>query len=57
VTLSDKSSMTYVLATGGLSYVVCAKNEGGSDKVYVYNSAVGGSVKAVDGGDITDCVK
>nr|WP_221382803.1 prepilin-type N-terminal cleavage/methylation domain-containing protein [Actinoplanes polyasparticus] len=57
VTLSDKSSMTYVLAADKLSYLVCAKNEGGTDKVYVYNSAVGGSVKSVDAGDITDCVK
>ena len=55
ITLSDKTTLTY-LAKGltgtspnqsASSYVVCATNTGGSGKVYVYDSALGGSVKAL----------
>ena len=45
IALSDKTRMGYNLATGGTSYTICATNTGGSGKMYVYNSAVGGSVK------------
>jgi type IV pilus assembly protein PilA len=51
ITLSDKTTLSYILATGGASYLVCATNSGGSissgtlTKVYLYDSAVGGSVK------------
>nr|WP_250001555.1 prepilin-type N-terminal cleavage/methylation domain-containing protein [Actinoplanes sp. M2I2] len=64
ITLSDKTTMTYKPAVTGTgtaqtaaSYTVCAKNEGGSGKVYVYNSAVGGSVKALTGAspDVATC--
>jgi type IV pilus assembly protein PilA len=57
VTLSDKTMLTYI-ANGTTAYLVCATNTGGTDKkVYVYDSAKGGSVAAVDAGDIKDCVK
>ncbi|MCA2215352.1 type II secretion system protein [Jidongwangia harbinensis] len=50
ITLSDNTSMMYVLVPGGAgtsgSYRVCATNSGGTGKVYIYNSAQGGSVKA-----------
>ncbi len=46
VTLSDKTKLGYNLATGGLSYTICATNGGGSGKYYAYNSLTGGSVKA-----------
>jgi type IV pilus assembly protein PilA len=60
VTLSDKSSMTYVPvtatgATAPTSYLVCAKNLGGSGKVYVYDSSAGGSVKAVSPLNLATC--
>jgi type IV pilus assembly protein PilA len=47
ITLSDKTTMTYVpVGTPATSYKVCATNSGGSGKVYLYNSANGGSVTA-----------
>jgi type IV pilus assembly protein PilA len=47
ITLSDKTVMTYVpVGTPATSYLLCAKNNGGSGKVYLYNSANGGSVTA-----------
>ena len=42
ITLSDKTLFSYVPA--GATYAVCATNSGGSGKIYVYNSANGGSV-------------
>jgi type IV pilus assembly protein PilA len=48
ITLSDKTTMTYigVPATGVVtSYLLCATSSGGSGKVYLYDSAAGGSVK------------
>ena len=50
ITLSDKTTFTYLLTTGGASYVVCATNSGGSGKVYIYNSLNGGSVTASTAG-------
>jgi type IV pilus assembly protein PilA len=44
ITLSDKTLFSYVPA--GVSYKVCATNSGGSGKVYIYDSANGGSVAA-----------
>jgi type IV pilus assembly protein PilA len=46
ITLSDKTTFTYLLTTGGASYKVCATNSGGSGKVYLYDSINGGSVAA-----------
>jgi type IV pilus assembly protein PilA len=46
ITLSDKTTMTYIPATPAVSYLICATNSGGSGKVYVYNSLNGGSVTA-----------
>jgi type IV pilus assembly protein PilA len=46
ITLSDKTTFTYLLTTGGASYKVCATNSGGSGKVYLYDSINGGSVTA-----------
>ncbi|GIM89334.1 type II secretion system protein [Paractinoplanes toevensis] len=50
ITLSDKTTFTYLLDTSGTSYVVCATNGGGSGKVYIYNSLNGGSVKTSTAG-------
>jgi type IV pilus assembly protein PilA len=48
ITLSDKPTMTlYVASTTATSYLLCGTNSGGSGKVYLYDSSVGGSVKAV----------
>jgi type IV pilus assembly protein PilA len=63
ITLSDKTTMTYLKgtvatvagATVVTSYKVCAKNEGGSQKLYVYDSSKGGSVAAIAGGNIDTC--
>src|SRR4051794_15280220 len=63
VTLSDKTTMTYLKGptatvagnTVVTSYKVCAKNEGGSGKIYVYDSSKGGSVAALATGNIDTC--
>ncbi|HET6481689.1 MAG TPA: prepilin-type N-terminal cleavage/methylation domain-containing protein [Actinoplanes sp.] len=63
ITLSDKTTMTYLIgaSTGTYpnntvsTYIVCAVNENGSGKLYVYDSSVGGSVKTMDGGKIATC--
>jgi type IV pilus assembly protein PilA len=47
VTLSDKTKLTvYVASATATSYKICANNGGGSGKWYLYDSSVGGSVKA-----------
>ncbi|HET6530215.1 MAG TPA: prepilin-type N-terminal cleavage/methylation domain-containing protein [Actinoplanes sp.] len=53
ITLSDKTSMTFV-PNGNTSYLICATNEGGSDKVYLYDSTSGGSVAEADV-DMANC--
>jgi len=58
VTLSDNTEMTYVPVTGAGtsgSYKICATNSGGTGKVYLYDSAAGGSVKAVASLKIASC--
>src|SRR4051812_43846538 len=50
ITLSDKTKLNYVpVTTSGVvaSYKLCAINTGGSSKYYLYDSSLGGSVKAV----------
>ncbi|GAA2572098.1 hypothetical protein GCM10010435_53320 [Winogradskya consettensis] len=49
ITLSDKTVLTLYLASAtATTYMICAKNTGGStNKYYVYDSSVGGSVKGV----------
>jgi type IV pilus assembly protein PilA len=58
VTLSDNTKMTYfavgVAGTAG-SYRICATNEGGTGKVYLYDSSAGGSVKAVADLKMNNC--
>ena len=54
ITLSDKTQLAYVpvIPSGGTaatSYKLCGNNIGGSGKWYVYDSSVGGSVKASTG--------
>jgi type IV pilus assembly protein PilA len=49
VTLSDKTKLQYVYTAGATSYKICGTNGGGSTKWYLYDSAGGGSVKAVTG--------
>jgi type IV pilus assembly protein PilA len=51
ITLSDKTKLNYVPVTpsGGTvatSYKLCAINDGGSGKYYLYDSSIGGSVKS-----------
>jgi type IV pilus assembly protein PilA len=51
ITLSDKTKMNYypvvvAPATVASSYKLCATNTGGSTKYYLYDSSLGGSVKA-----------
>jgi type IV pilus assembly protein PilA len=58
VTLSDNTELSYVPVTGtgtSGSYKVCATNSGGTGKVYLYDSAAGGSVKAVDKLSVATC--
>ncbi|MEV4639246.1 prepilin-type N-terminal cleavage/methylation domain-containing protein [Actinoplanes sp. NPDC049548] len=58
VTLSDNTVMSYIpVAAAGTagSYLVCATNTGGTGKVYLYDSKVGGSVKAVEGISVKTC--
>jgi type IV pilus assembly protein PilA len=62
ITLSDKTTMTYLIGTSTgtpptsvSTYKVCAVNGNGSGKLYVYDSSVGGSVKTIDGGKIDTC--
>ncbi len=63
VTLSDKTTMTYLIGTTAgttpnitvSTYKVCAVNGNGSGKLYVYDSAVGGAVKTIDGGKVATC--
>jgi type IV pilus assembly protein PilA len=47
ITLSDKTTLTFK-PNGTTAYYVCASNSGGSGKVYLYDSSVGGSVKATN---------
>ncbi|GID95954.1 type II secretion system protein [Amorphoplanes digitatis] len=48
ITLSDKTQLYYALgAAPSTTYKICATNTGGSGKWYLYDSAVGGSVKAM----------
>ena len=47
ITLSDKTQLSYVpVGSPATSYKLCGNNTGGSGKWYVYDSSVGGSVKA-----------
>lgn len=60
VSLSEKTVMTYIPTLTGTpataaTYKVCAENSNGSSKLYVYDSAVGGSVKTINNGDIKTC--
>lgn len=45
--LSTGTTMSYISATGGTSYVVVDSNASGSGKYYCYNSSKGGSVAAL----------
>ncbi len=48
ITLSDKTVLTYYLATSGTTYKLCANNTGGStNKYYTYDSSTGGSVTGI----------
>ena len=49
ITLSDKTKLYYAYTAGATSYKICATNTGGSGKWYLYDSSVGGSVKAYTG--------
>lgn len=47
ITLSDKTQLSYhPVGSPATSYLLCGNNTGGSGKWYVYDSSVGGSVKA-----------
>jgi type IV pilus assembly protein PilA len=48
ITLSDKTKLYYALgASPSTTYKICATNGGGSGKWYIYDSSLGGSVKAM----------
>jgi type IV pilus assembly protein PilA len=48
ITLSDKTILYYAYTTSATSYKICARNAGGTaGKWYLYDSALGGSVKAM----------
>ncbi|GGL07604.1 prepilin-type N-terminal cleavage/methylation domain-containing protein [Planomonospora parontospora] len=50
VAVSDGTELSYIKpSTSGGGYLICAKNEGGSGAVYVYDSAKGGSVEKATG--------
>ncbi|GAA4598228.1 type IV pilus assembly protein PilA [Actinoplanes octamycinicus] len=49
ITVSDKTQLTYVLNSAS-DYTICAKNTGGSGKIYVYRSKDGGSVQTATSG-------
>jgi type IV pilus assembly protein PilA len=58
ITLSSGTRFQYkkgTAATAG-TYVICATNADGSGKIYVYNSANGGSVKASTAADLAACI-
>ncbi len=48
VTLSDKTTLSYIYSSGAATYRICARNSGGN-KWYLYDSNAGGSVNAVTG--------
>jgi type IV pilus assembly protein PilA len=55
ITLSDKTKLAFVKISESV-YRVCATNGGGSGKWYLYDSSVGGSVKAAAGTlSVTTC--
>jgi type IV pilus assembly protein PilA len=48
VTLSDKTTLSIVSSATATTYLICAKNAGGStNRYYVYDSAAGGSVQGI----------
>ncbi len=56
-TVSDKTKLRYVPGANG-AYKLCATNDGGSKKFYLYDSTKGGSVtesKAVTGTNFDTC--
>ncbi|MEV4345089.1 prepilin-type N-terminal cleavage/methylation domain-containing protein [Actinoplanes sp. NPDC049596] len=63
ITLSDGTEMAYKPAVTGAagsqtaaSYKVCARNNNGTQKIYAYDSSVGGSVKALGSSAVlADC--
>jgi len=53
--LSSGTKIRYVYAAGPpISYTIYARNDGGSNKVYCYNSTAGGGVKTATGGVLAD---
>ena len=57
VPLSAGTSFQYATRTSGSTYVICASNSGGTrNRVYVYNSANGGSVKASTATSVAACI-
>jgi type IV pilus assembly protein PilA len=54
VTLSEKTQLSYIKAADGLSYQICAKNDGGN-KYFYYSSQSGGSVTSKTITSLTSC--
>ncbi|MCU7725266.1 prepilin-type N-terminal cleavage/methylation domain-containing protein [Actinoplanes sp. KI2] len=54
VTLSDGTK--FALKNNSTTYVICATNTGGSNKIYVYTSNGGGSVKASTATTMASCL-
>ncbi|GIF19128.1 type IV pilus assembly protein PilA [Actinoplanes tereljensis] len=55
-TITLSSGTKFQLANNGASYVICATSKDGSNKIYVYNSLNGGSVKASTAADLATCI-
>ncbi|MEV6492469.1 prepilin-type N-terminal cleavage/methylation domain-containing protein [Actinoplanes sp. NPDC051633] len=56
-TITLSSGTTLALKNNTSYYVICATNQGGTkDKVYVYNSQAGGSVKASGSTTVAACI-
>ncbi|GIH89971.1 type II secretion system protein [Planobispora siamensis] len=49
VAISGNTTLSYVKSSDGKSYLICAKNSGGSGAIYKYDSTKGGSVETATG--------
>ncbi|GGK57152.1 hypothetical protein Ppa06_15340 [Planomonospora parontospora subsp. parontospora] len=56
VTVSTGTTLGYKKLGEGEGYIICAKNDGGTDAVYEYKSAAGGSVKPSTATDVAGCL-
>jgi type IV pilus assembly protein PilA len=58
IVVSDKTWLSYVptvVGTTAVSYKICAQNQGGSGKFYLYDSSTGGSVSSATITSLSTC--